>query len=218
MLCNNHLIVAPDTIIGHDVMGMIEIIFILAILFVSLIVFLSIFIPITVRRKRKSKEQIIQESPIIKYGSMSMIKDIKELDMHIDFSQGIIKGLIEEDFLRGQCLISKIGEGWREHWKTKCYNQFLGKFCMKSNSITRVIGLRLGDFPGAQYTAIFQVQEINDDGSTSGSMIIKDNNKEIVIINRLFGQGGKFGSFENLISDAMDRLGTQFGNFVVQHA
>ncbi len=200
---------------------------ILIILLISVVVFLSIFIPIIVRRKRKSKERKLKElidqtSPIIQFGSLSMLKEIKELNVRFDFSQSIIKGLLEEDFLRGQCLISRHGEGWREHWKTKCYNQFLGKFCMKANSITREIGLRLGEFPDARYTATFLVQNIDDNGSTTCLMIINDtiniNDKDIAIIDRLYGQGGKIGSFENLISDAMERLGTQFGNFVVQHA
>ena len=142
------------------------------------------------------------------------------MNICLDFSQSIIKGLTEDDFVRGQCLISKIGEEWREYWKTTCYKQFLGKFCIKANSITHAIGLSLGEFPEAQYTAVFQVQSIDDNGSTSGLMIIKDNvcDKEIVIIDKLYGQGGKFGTFANLTSDAMERLGTQFGDFIVKHA
>lgn len=198
--------------------------YILVLLFISLVVFLSIFIPIVVRRKHKAKEAIqtgpvIQSGPVIQFGSLTKIKDTKQINVRFDFSKSIIKGLLEDDFLRGQCLISKIGEGWREHWETTCYKQFLGKFCIKANSITRTIGLSLGEFPEAQYTALFQVQSIDDNGSTSGIMIIKDNvcDKEIVIIDRLYGQGGKFGTFENLISDAMERLGTQFGDFIVKH-
>ena len=219
MLCNNHLIVAPDTNIGYVAMATSVISYLLVLLLVSLVVFLSIIVPIVVRHKRKSKEQNNQTGPIIQFGSLSILKEIKELDVRLDFSQSIIKGLLEEDFLRGQCLISKIGEGWREHWKTKCYKQFLGKFCMKANSITRVIGLRLGEFPEAQYKAVFQVHNIDDNGSISGLMEIKDsiNDKEIVIIDGLYGQGGKFGTFENLISDGMDRLGTEFGNFVISN-
>ena len=197
----------------------ISIVYCLVLLVISLVVFLSIFIPIVVRRKHKAKDSI-QTSPIIQFGSLTTLKEIKQINVRFDFSQSIIKGLLEDDFLRGQCLISKIGEGWKEHWKTTCYKQFLGKFCIKANSITRAIGLSLGEFPEARYTALFQVQSIDDNGSTSGLMIIKDNvcDKEIVIIDRLYGQGGKFGTFENLISDAMERLGTQFGDFIVKHA
>ena len=197
-------------------------VYILVFLFISLVVFLSIFIPIVVKRKHKHKTEssIIQTYPIIQYGSLTTLTGIRQLNMRFDFSQSIIKGLTEDDFLRGQCLISKIGEGWRDYWKTTCYKQFLGKFCIKANSITRAIGLSLGEFPEAQYTAIFQVQSIDDNGSTSGFMIIKDNicDKEIVNIDKLFGQGGKFGTFANLTSDAMERLGTQFGVFIVKHA
>lgn len=195
------------------------IIYCLVLLVISLVVFLSIFIPIVVRRKHKAKESI-QTAPIIQFGSLTTLKEIKQINVCFDFSQSIIKGLTEDDFVRGQCLISRIGEEWREYWKTTCYKQFLGKFCIKANSVTRAIGLSLGEFPEAQYTAIFQIQNIDDNGSTSGLMIIKDNacDKEIVIIDKLFGQGGKFGTFANLTSDAMERLGTQFGDFIVKHA
>ena len=196
--------------------------FIVAILFtllVSLVVFLSIFIPIVVRHKRKAKNGIFQTGPIIQFGSLTSLNGTKQMNVRLDFSQSIIKGLTEDDFLRGQCLVSKIGEEWRDYWRTTCYKQFLGKFCIKANSITRAIGLSLGEFPEAQYTAIFQVQNIDDDGSTSGLMIIKENDwdKEIAIIDRLYGQGGKIGTFANLTSDAMERLGTQFGDFIVKH-
>ena len=197
-------------------------VYILVFLFISLVVFLSIFIPIVVKRKHKHKTENsnIQTGPIIQFGSLTSIKGTKQINVCLDFSQSIIKGLTEDDFIRGQCLISRIGEEWREYWKTTCYKQFLGKFCIKANSITRAIGLSLGEFPEAQYTAIFQVQSIDDNGSTSGFMIIKDNicDKEIVNIDKLFGQGGKFGTFANLTSDAMERLGTQFGVFIVKHA
>lgn len=182
----------------------------LAFLLVCLCCFLCVFLPIFIPRKLKSR------GPKIQSGSLSALHGEKEINIEIDFSQSKIKGLSEEEFLWDQCMKSNMGEGWREYWKTTCNRQLVGKFCSKANEVTRNLGLRLGAFPEAQYTALFQVQEVKKNGATSGLLIIQDNasGEAIAVLERFFGVGSKVGSFENLIGDAMGRLGTKLGIFL----
>lgn len=172
--------------------------------------FLCVFLPIFIPRKLKAR------GPKFQYGSLDALKGIKELNVRIDFSQSQIKGLPEEEFLWDQCQKSSIGEGWREYWKTTCNRQLLGKFCSKANEYTRRMGLKLGEFPMAQYTALFQVQEVKKNGATNGLLIITDNatGETVAVLERFFGVGSSVGSFENLIGDAMGRLGTKLGIFL----
>ena len=62
-----------------------SIVYCLVLLVISLVVFLSIFIPIVVRRKHKAKESI-QTGPIIQFGSLTTLKEIKQINLCFDFS------------------------------------------------------------------------------------------------------------------------------------
>ena len=157
----------------------------------------------------------IKRGPRIQSGSLVSLKDKKELNVLIDFSQSKIMGMSQDDFIWSRS-ITKTKDEWREYWETACNKQFLAKFCIKANAITQTINLILGEFPNAQYTALFQVQIVDNDGATSGIMNIIDNEsgEKIAILERFYGAGGRIGTLENLICDAMDRLGTKFGKYL----
>ncbi len=171
---------------------------------------ICIIIPILAVRKHKER------GPKLKFGELTKLIGAKELNVQIDFSQSRIMGLSEEDFLWYQCAKSKIGDGWREYWKDSCNKQFLGFFCINANYYSQIIGLKFGDFPNAQFTALFHVQIVDEDGSSSGSVQIIDNSsgEAIACLERFYGSGGRVGSIENLIGDAMKRLGGKLGNFL----
>lgn len=178
----------------------------LELLFIALIV----LIPILTIRKQKER------GPKLKFGEPTKLIGAKELNVQIAFSQCKIMGLSEEDFLRYQCSRSKMGDRWREYWRVACNKQFLCNFCTNANYYTQSIGLKLGEFPDAQFTALFHVQIVNEDGTTSGLMQIIDNSsgETIAFLERFFGVGGRVGSLENLIGDAIKRLGTKFGKYL----
>ena len=149
-------------------------------------------------------------------GSLTCLKGESQLNVIIDFSQSKIDGLSEQDFIWKMGLKDSRGSEWEEYWKKDCYKQFFGKFCLSAFEETEEIGLKLGSFPEAKYTAILQLETVDDDGEINGRIRIveTETEKEKAVIMKLNGDGGRWGSIENLIGDAMERAGEKTGRFI----
>lgn len=152
----------------------------------------------------------------IESGSLACLKGESHLNMMLDFSQSRIDGLSEQDFIWKMSVNDSRGTGWEEYWKNECYRVFLGKFCLSAFEETQEVGLRLGTFPDAKYTAIFQLQTVDNDGEVYGIIRIEETEtgKEEAVIVKVNGDGGRWGSIENLIGDSMERAGEKVGKFI----
>ena len=149
-------------------------------------------------------------------GSLSYLKGESQLNVIIDFSQSRIDGLSEQDFIWKMSLQDSRGTGWEDYLKNDCNRLFFGKFCLSAYEETQEIGLKLGSFPEAKYTAILQLQTIDDDGEINGKIRIieTETEKEVAVIMKVNGDGGRWGSIENLIGDSMECAGEKIGRFI----
>ena len=149
-------------------------------------------------------------------GSLACLAVENQLNIVLDFSQCRIDGLTEDDFIWKMSMKDSRGEDWGNYWKNECYRDFLSKFCIHAFEETKNTGFRFGSFPEAKYTAVLQLQTVDDDGEIDGEIRVRENEtgKEMAVIKKIHGEGGRCGSIENLIGDAMERAGKNVGKFI----
>ncbi|MBR5650791.1 MAG: hypothetical protein IKX38_03865 [Bacteroidales bacterium] len=153
---------------------------------------------------------------IVEKGALLFLKDEQQLNFDVDFSDAMIDRMSEKEFLDLKCFEEDEGDGWRDYWNTKCRKGFILKFTINANQKTNGKFPRLGMYPEATYTAVYKLVNVDDDGDLKGGVIIKDTKTGEVkaVVKNVFGDGGRFGSIENLIGDAMERAGKSFGRYV----
>lgn len=154
----------------------------------------------------------------IETGSLNCLRGEKELNFCIDFSKGKIVGMSEQDFIWKMSMKDSRGDAWPEYWRNECYREFLSKFCLNAFDETQDVGLKIGVFPDANYTAILLVETVDDDGEISGKMRIEETKTGIekAVLMKVHGEGGRWGTIENLIGDAMERTGKSVGKYIAR--
>lgn len=150
-------------------------------------------------------------------GSFDFIKDLKKINIIIDYSEAKIDGKSEESFIISKTLEEDEGEEWRNYWNNKVKKIFMYKFtsAINENKGLMSLGFLAGDFPDALYTATYKLKRVDSDGELYGNIIFteKSSNKIVAII-KLNGDGGHWGSIENLMGDAFEKAGIKLGRFL----
>ena len=150
-------------------------------------------------------------------GSFEFTKDLKSLNIVIDYTDVIIDGKNEESFLLLKTYEEDEGEEWRNYWNNKVKKLFMYKFCsaILEDTYLQSTGILIGNYPDAPYTATFVLKKVDSDGELYGKVVFTDNvSKKMVAIIRLNGDGGHWGSIENLMGDAFEKAGKRFGRFL----
>jgi hypothetical protein len=149
-------------------------------------------------------------------GSLDFLKDEKELNIVLDFSNVIIDGKSEKEFLELQAI--RGGEQWKLKWENEVKRYLYKKFTDNCN--LQFIGnyeFRVGNFPGANYQASIKVINIDAYGGVDVEVIFTKMNSTDVLASTLFyGKGGTFGTKENLMGDGFRRAGYKLGKIIVK--
>lgn len=142
------------------------------------------------------------------------LRNQKQLHLVIDYSNAVIHGLSEDDFLELQAI--KGGEEWKTKWEEEIKKELYLKFVGEVN--TPLIGkydLRVANYPDAEYQATIQIQSITQRGTTKAKVVFtKRNSNEEITYLYIDGLGGTFGSKENLMGDGFRRAGEDLGGFL----
>lgn len=153
-------------------------------------------------------------------GTVSVLKDKKNLNMEVDFSKAKFwNRMTIDDFLYMKTEEEDEGEAWKDYWNKDCVKSFIKKFSKSANENLFGENFRIGTYPDSKYTAVFFVSSVDEDGEISGIIVIKEQytNKTVAVISKIHGEGGHYGSIENLIGDGMERAGKQFGRFLTKN-
>lgn len=136
-------------------------------------------------------------------GSLSVLKNEKQLNMVCDFTNCII------DKKPAYYQIQKEGDNWE-----KGVSEIIFRFGEGVSKKVRT--LIVGQFPDAKYTLYYALESIDDDQDCFGTIFLKDTQTGEIIaeIKKAYGSAGMFGSFFNLLGDAFEDLGKKIGMII----
>jgi hypothetical protein len=146
----------------------------------------------------------------LRQGSVGLLWSEQQLNIVIDYSNTIIAGKTVNGFLERK----GISAGDWERIQDVLYRQFVMRF---NDHLVGKHDLRGGNFPDAKYTATVKVTIIDSDGEMGADVIFaKTDDNEFLARVLIGGEGGKFGSVENLFSDGFRRAGDNLGKFMAK--
>lgn len=136
-------------------------------------------------------------------GSLEDVFAQETLNVEFDFSKANIDGVKESALLN-------IGGERASDWK-RDKEEICAKFIFAlHNKVDQEI--EVGHYADAKYTLVFIPASFDDDGEVRGSVnIINKEGGVVAVIEKVNGDGGRWGSFTNLCGDAMERAGENVG-------
>ena len=163
-------------------------------------VVLALCIPVDSLYAQNSKKEIKE--------LLKSLKNEKEIDVSITFSQAIIHGKSEADFVYIEDISSE--EDWITLWENEykpgLFRDLLGSF----NNYMFDYGyrVRFGSFEQSKYQIKLIVCSISENGSVFMSGFIKNRDQEESLYElTIVGNGGTFGAKINLMGDGFKRAG-----------
>lgn len=140
------------------------------------------------------------------FGSFDDVFAQDTLNVRVDFSEAKIDGIKESSLLN-------IGGERADDWK-RDKDDICSKFILALHyKIDEE--MEVGRYDTAKYTLVFIPRTFDDDGEVRGyASIINQDGDIIATIDKINGDGGRFGSFTNLCEDAMERAGESVGRYL----
>ena len=132
----------------------------------------------------------------------------KEIDVSIIFSQAVIHGKSEADFVYIEDVSSE--EDWITLWENEYKPGLFRVFLEAFNTYMFDVGykVRFGSFEQSQYQIKLIVSSISENGSVLMSGYIKNRDQETTLCElTIIGNGGTFGTIINLMGDGFKRAG-----------
>lgn len=141
-------------------------------------------------------------------GSVSVINvEGTAVDVHLDYTSA------EMDDMSFEKALSKM-ELTKEQWNQTIVPTLISNFCKGANNECKAL-FRQATATPAQYALTIQALTVDDDGETEAKLILKDTaTGEILGEAVMNADGGRFGSWQNLMGDALERMGEEFGELV----
>lgn len=145
-------------------------------------------------------------------GSLNFLKGEKELEINFDYSKMYILNTTEEDFL--YLKTEQRGEDWRVYWNEEVKKSLKNKFVSEFNE-TSTLRASYKDNPQANYTATVYILTVDSDGKTGSEVVFTQRGSGTILAKiKLDGNGGRFGTLENLMGDAYKRSGKSLAKFL----
>ncbi len=169
-------------------------------LFLSFTIVLAFSLPVDCLHAQTSKKEIRE--------LLKSLQNEKEINVIIDFSQAVIHGKSEVDFVYIEDISSE--EDWITLWETEYKPSLIRDFLEAFNTYMFDYGyrVRFGSFEQSQYQIKLIVSSISENGSVLMSGFIKNRDQETTLYElTIIGNGGTFGSKINLMGDGFKRAG-----------
>ena len=133
-------------------------------------------------------------------GSFSVLANEKTVNITIDYKDSKIDKVPFEAFLESE-------EKWEEGYK-----EIMSKFIKSVNQNSNII---YTSKQATNYQLVFKAINVDEDGETSGNLLLLDKDGNVIAIAEKFNaNGGRFGSQTNLMGDASERLGKKVAQFI----
>ena len=169
-------------------------------LFLSFTIVLAFSLPVDCLHAQTSKKEIRE--------LLKSLQNEKEINVIIDFSQAVIHGKSEADFVYIEDVSSE--EDWITLWETEYKPSLIRDFLEAFNTYMFDYGykVRFGSFEQSTYQIRLIVSSISEKGSVYINVFIKERGQEEALYElTAYGDGGTFGSKINLMGDGFKRAG-----------
>ena len=138
-------------------------------------------------------------------GSFCALANENIVSVTIDYKNAKIDKVPFEVFVEGE-----------EEWE-KDYKSILLNFVKAANRSGG--GIKYVTKPTCSYQLVFRAIVVDDDGETTGDLLLLDKNSNVIgVAEKFHAEGGRFGSQTNLMGDAAERLGKKVGSFIKKAA
>jgi hypothetical protein len=176
--------------------------------FLLFTIVLALSLPVDSLYAQNSKKEIRE--------LLKSLQKEKEIDVSITFSQAIIHGKSEADFVYIEDVSSE--EDWITLWeneyKPSLFRDLLGSF----NNYMFDYGyrVRFGSFEQSKYQIKLIISSISENGSVLMSGFIKKRGQEESLYElTIIGNGGTFGTIINLMGDGFKRAGVDIAKQMI---
>jgi len=177
-------------------------------LFLSFTIVLALSLPVDSLYAQNSKKEIKE--------LLKSLKNEKEIDVSITFSQAIIHGKSEADFVYIEDISSE--EDWITLWENEYKPGLFRVFLEAFNTYMFDVGyrVRFGSFEQSQYQIKLIVSSISENGSVLMSGYIRNRDQEATLCElTIIGNGGTFGTIINLMGDGFKRAGVDIAKQMI---
>jgi len=171
-------------------------------------VVLALSLPVDSLYAQNSKKEIKE--------LLKSLKNEKEIDVSITFSQAIIHGKSEADFVYIEDISSE--EDWITLWENEYKPGLFRVFLEAFNTYMFDVGyrVRFGSFEQSQYQIKLIVSSISENGSVLMSGYIRNRDQEATLCElTIIGNGGTFGTIINLMGDGFKRAGVDIAKQMI---
>lgn len=145
-------------------------------------------------------------------GSLDFLKGEKELEINFDYSKMLIMNNTEEDFL--YLKTDQKGEEWRVYWNKEVKKSLKFDFVSEFNGKS-ALHASYKDNPKANYIATVYILTVDSNGKTGSEVVFTQRGSGTILAKiKLNGNGGRFGTLENLMGDAYKRSGENLAKFL----
>lgn len=136
-------------------------------------------------------------------GSFDILKSQYKVGFNMDFTEGVIKGMVYTDYIE-----------YEPNWE-KGYKEIVSKFIEKINDELDDRNIVIGTFSNVDYTLVYKVATASRKGDLVGQLILldKENNVKARAVS-LKGKGGHVGTHLNLMGDGARSAGKTAGRFI----
>ena len=176
--------------------------------FLLFTIVLALSLPVDSLYAQNSKKEIRE--------LLKSLQNEKEIDVSIKFSQAIIHGKSEADFVYIEDVSSE--EDWITLWENEykpgLFRDLLGSF----NNYMFDYGyrVRFGSFEQSKYQIKLIISSISENGSVLMSGFINNRDQEATLCElTIIGNGGTFGTIINLMGDGFKRAGVDIAKQMI---
>ncbi|MBQ2198388.1 MAG: hypothetical protein IK145_02565 [Bacteroidales bacterium] len=136
-------------------------------------------------------------------GSFDALKEENLLDAEIDFDKGVYKLIPVEQFVT-------VTPDWEQIKKETTDRFFQG--INKTLKLTHKAAVKTGK---QNFTIEVEIINVDDKGNTISNVQVCDSEgKAIAKIEHLYGKGGRYGTFCNLMGDGLESTGEKIGRMI----
>lgn len=136
-------------------------------------------------------------------GSFDALKEENLLDAEIDFDKGVYKLIPVEEFVN-------VTPDW-EKIKEETTDRFF-QGLNKTLKLTHKAAVKTGR---QNFTIEVEIINVDDKGNTISNVQVTDSEgKAIAKIEHLYGKGGRYGTFSNLMGDGLESTGEKIGRMI----
>lgn len=148
----------------------------------------------------------------LKKTDFAFIANAKTIDVVFDYSKAHIAGFTLDEFFEKKSYEETEGTAWKDYFMNKFVPKLRLFFIHAANEELGTAPFRLAHSTKSNYVMQVSFTDVDDDGESDATITITYMDKSVTF--EANGEGGVFGSLENLMGDATKDMGESVGEYL----